>query len=168
MANAMADRFRKWYEHEQDAHAKVVGSLESVPSDRRTSPEFQKAVGWLAHLAVARRVWLERLSVIPAKTSGPFFPDGKTLADTIADLKEVQELWSRYLAKMSDDELARTIEYKSLDAGRFCNRVEDVLTQLFTHSAYHRGQIASLVRAAGGEPTATDYIYWCREPVAEC
>jgi uncharacterized damage-inducible protein DinB len=167
MANPMADRFRRWYQHEQDAHAKVVRSLESVPSDRRSSPEYQKAVGWLAHLAMARRVWLERLGVIPAKTSGPFFPEGKELADTIADLKEVQELWYRYLAKMSDDELARTIEYKSLDAGRFRNRIEDVLTQLFTHSAYHRGQIASLVRAACGEPAATDYIYWCRESVTE-
>ena len=75
---------------------------------------------------------------------------------------------SRYLAKLSDDELAQRIEYNSLDAGRFGNRIEDILTQLFTHSAYHRGQIASLVRAAGGEPAATDYIYWCREPVAEC
>jgi uncharacterized damage-inducible protein DinB len=168
MSIAMADRFRKWYEHEKDAHANVVRSLESVPSDQRTSPEFQKAVCWLAHLAMARRVWLERLGVIPAKTSGPFFPEGKELADTIADLKEVQELWSRYLAKLSDDELAQRIEYNSLDAGRFGNRIEDILTQLFTHSAYHRGQIASLVRAAGGEPAATDYIYWCREPVAEC
>jgi uncharacterized damage-inducible protein DinB len=166
MANAMADRFRKWYEHEQDAHAKVVRSLESVPADRRTSPDFQKAVAWLAHLAMARRVWLERLGVIPAKTSGPFFPEGKELADTIADLKDIQGLWSNYLAKLSDDELAQTIEYKSLDAGRFHNRIEDVLTQLFAHSAYHRGQIASLVRAAGGEPAATDYIYWCRKTVS--
>ena len=167
MADAMADRFRKWYEHERDAHAKVVRSLENVPADRRNSPEFQKAVAWLAHLATARRVWLERLGVIPAKLAGPFFPEGKELADTIADLKEVQELWSCYLAKLTDEQLAGTIEYKSFDAGRFRNRREEILTQLFTHSAYHRGQIASLVRAAGGEPAATDYIYWCREPVTE-
>jgi hypothetical protein len=25
------------------------------------------------------------------------------------------------------------------------------------------GQIAMLVRAAGGEPAVTDLIYWCRE-----
>jgi DinB family len=40
-------------------------------------------------------------------------------------------------------------------------------TQLFGHSSYHRGQIATLVRTAGGEPAATDYIYWCREPAPE-
>jgi uncharacterized damage-inducible protein DinB len=166
MTNAMADRFRKLFEHEQDAHAKVVLSLESVPAHLRDSPAYQKALGVLAHLATARRVWLERLGVIPA-TTGSLFPDVKDLAHTFTELTTVQQLWSHYLAKLSDDELARTIEYKSLDAGRFRNRIEDILTQLFAHSAYHRGQIASLVRTAGGEPAATDYIYWCREPVAE-
>jgi uncharacterized damage-inducible protein DinB len=166
MTSTMTDRFRKWYEHEQHAHAKVVRSLESVPTDRRESPEYQKALGILAHLVTARRVWLERLGVIPATTGG-LFPGAKELADTRAELKTTEQLWTVYLAKLSDDELARTFEYKSLDAGRFCNRVEDILTQLFTHSAYHRGQIASLVRAAGGEPAITDYIFWCREPVTE-
>lgn len=33
VADAMADRFRIWFEYEQDAHAKVVRSLESVPVD---------------------------------------------------------------------------------------------------------------------------------------
>jgi uncharacterized damage-inducible protein DinB len=68
---------------------------------------------------------------------------------------------------LSDEDLAGTIEYKSFDAGRFRNCREEILTQLFTHSAYRRGQIASLVRADGGEPAATDYICWCREPVTE-
>ncbi len=43
--------------------------------------------------------------------------------------------------------------------------VADVLTQLHGHSLYHRGQIASLVRAAGGEPAKTDFIFWSRESV---
>ena len=74
MSDTMADRFRKWFAYEQDAHAKVVRSLESVPAERRDSPEYQKAVGWLAHLAMARRIWLERLGVIPLK-GGTMFPD---------------------------------------------------------------------------------------------
>jgi uncharacterized damage-inducible protein DinB len=166
MPDAMADRFREWFAYEQDAHARVVRSLESVPADRRDSAEYHKAVGWLAHLAMARRIWLERLGVIPPK-AGTMFPDKAELALIVADLHSVQELWSHYLASLTDNELERTIEYKSLDAGRFRNRLEDILTQLFGHSSYHRGQIATLVRAAGGEPAATDYIYWCREPAPE-
>jgi uncharacterized damage-inducible protein DinB len=102
--------------------------------------------------------------VIPLP-SGTLFPDKVELADVLADLNSIQERWAHYLATLSDDELGRTIEYRSVDGGRFRNRLEDILTQLFGHSSYHRGQIAMLVRAAGGEPVATDYIFWCREPV---
>jgi uncharacterized damage-inducible protein DinB len=66
---------------------------------------------------------------------------------------------------VDDDELTREFEYQSLDAGRFRNRIEDILAQLFGHSSYHRGQIAMLVRAAGGQPAITDLVFWCRQPV---
>jgi uncharacterized damage-inducible protein DinB len=68
---------------------------------------------------------------------------------------------------VTDEELEREIEYQSLDAGRFRSRVEDVLAQLFGHSPYHRGQIAMLVKAAGGEPAVTDLIYWSRQGVTD-
>ena len=44
------------------------------------------------------------------------------------------------------------------------NQPEDE-EKLFGHSWFHRGQIAMLVRAAGGEPAVTDLIYGCREGV---
>ena len=166
MADILADRFRKWFEYERDAHAKVVRSLESVPADRRGLPEYQKAVGWLSHLAMARRIWLQRLGVISLE-GATMFPDNADLAKVVADDRDVQEVWSGYLAQLHDDDLGREVEYKSLDAGRFRNRLEDILTQLFGHSSYHRGQIATLVRAAGGEPAVTDYIFWCRQPIPE-
>jgi len=79
----------------------------------------------------------------------------------------VQGLWCGFLAETDDAALPREFEYQSLDAGRFRNSIEDILAQLFGHSWYHRGQIAMLVRAAGGEPAVTDLIFWCREPLAD-
>ena len=128
MAGELLSRFRRWFDYEQDAHAKVLASFETVPPDRRDGREFRKAVSLFGHIVAARRVWLFRLGVIPS--AGVLF---------------------------LDDE--------NPDAGRFRNRVEDILTQMFGHSWYHRGQIAVLVRAAGGTPAVTDLIYWCREPV---
>jgi uncharacterized damage-inducible protein DinB len=166
MSESMTDRFRKWFEYEIDAHAKVVRSLESVPPDGRQTPEFQKATTILAHITMARRVWLGRIGAAPLP-SGTLFPEGVSLAQVTEDLAAAHRLWSAYLSTATDADLAQDLEYKSLDSGRFHNFVEDILTQLFTHSAYHRGQIASLVRAAGGEPARTDYIYWLRQPVVE-
>lgn len=110
-------------------------------------------------------MWLSRLGVIPT-TTGPLFPEDPDIARVGEEWRQVQGLWDDYLSRVDDAALDREFEYQSLDAGRFHNRVEDILGQLFGHSSYHRGQIAMLIRAAGGEPAVTDLIFWCREPVA--
>lgn len=167
MAAEIRNRFRRWFEYEQDAHAKVISSFHSVPEGKRSAPEFRKAVALLAHIVAARQIWLARLGVIPA-ASDTMFPNGPAvdLDRVAADWQRVSGLWDDYLTSLDDHEIDRQFEYQSLDAGRFRNRIEDILVQLFGHSWYHRGQIAMLVRAAGGEPAVTDLIYWCREPIS--
>ena len=149
-----------------DAHAKVL-SRPSTPS-RPTAGAGRSTArrsALLAHVVAARRVWLGRFGVLPP-AAGPLFPDNPELAPVVAEWDTVRAAWAGYLARLTDADLARVFEYQSLDAGRFRNRVEDILAQLFGHSSYHRGQIAVLVRAAGGTPAITDFVYWCREPVA--
>jgi len=41
--------------------------------------------------------------------------------------------------------------------------VGDILTHVLLHSAYHRGQIAVDLRAAGLTPAYTDYIHAVRQ-----
>jgi uncharacterized damage-inducible protein DinB len=164
MANELTDRFRRWFDYENDAHTKVLASFDTVPADRKDSPEFRKAVSILAHIVEARKVWLGRLGVIPLHT-GSLFPDESDARRVANEWRTVHELWTRFLASVDDKELARVFEYQSYDAGRFRNSVEEIFTQLFGHSWYHRGQIAMLVRAAGGQPAVTDFVYWCRQPV---
>ena len=164
MPDDIIARYRRWFEYEQDAHAKVLASFETVPADRRETPEYRKAVAIFAHIVAARRMWLGRLGVIAA-TPGSLFPGDPKLDEVANTWRDVQQHWQDFLASADDAALARDFEYQSLDAGRFRNRVEDILAQLFGHSSYHRGQIATLIRASGGEPAITDLIYWCREPV---
>jgi uncharacterized damage-inducible protein DinB len=166
MAGDAIDRFRRWFDYEQDAHEKVLASFDSVPPDRRGSAEFRRAVSLFGHIVAARRMWLFRLGVTPTPPVS-FFPDDADASRVSEDWREVQGLWRDFLAQADDAALAREFEYKSLDAGRFRNRVEDILAQLFGHSWYHRGQIAILIRAAGGEPAVTDLIYWCRESIPD-
>jgi uncharacterized damage-inducible protein DinB len=164
MAASLVDQYRRWFEYEKNSHAKVLASLESVPHERRSSPVFQKALTTLAHVAAARQLWLYRFGVL---TEAPtdFFPTGLTVADVAGRIEKVQAAWSKYLENLHEEELARLFTYESLDGGWWRSRIEDILTQLFGHSWYHRGQIASLVRQAGGEPAITDFVYWTRESV---
>ena len=164
MADSMPDRYRRWFEYEIDAHEKVITSLNTVPASQRGSQPYRKAVDLLAHIVGGRRIWLYRFG---AMSDGPpsLFPTGGSLEEVIASLRATQARWTDYLSKLTDAELARVFEYQSLEGGGFRNRVEDILTQLFGHSLYHRGQIATLVRSAGGEPAQTDFVYWTREPI---
>lgn len=164
MTAHLADRYRRWFEYEQDAHRKTLASLSALPAEQRSSPPFQKAVDLFAHLMAARRMWLFRLGAAQ-ESPRELFPQGAAL-DTLGALAdETHAMWAAYLARLDEAELSRVFEYSSFDGGRFRNSVEDILTQLFGHSWYHRGQIAQLVKSLGGEPATTDFVFWCREPM---
>src|SRR4051794_16318454 len=163
MATVHLAEYLRWFEYEKQSHAKVIDSLLAVPDSKRSSPEFQKAVDLMAHVIAARRMWLYRFGVLPDSPS--LFATDATLEEVSASLTAMESAWESYLARIDDAELARPFEYRSLDGKQFRNAVHDVLTQLFGHSLYHRGQIAALVRSLGCEPAVTDFIYWTREPL---
>jgi uncharacterized damage-inducible protein DinB len=162
MPQSLADRYRRWFEYEKDAHRKVLTALQSAPTDAHSSPAFAKAITLMGHVVAARRRF-------GAAAEGPglndFFPTGLSVADLAAQVQAVHAAWDDYLARLDDAALARMFRYKSLDAGWFQNTVEDILTQMFGHSWYHRGQIATLLKSAGVEPPVTDFVYWVREPI---
>ena len=164
MPASNVDRYRRWFEYEKDAHQKVLRSLDAAAEAHR-SPSFQRAVDLFAHMMAARWLWLFRFGAV-SEPPLDLFPQGvpvETL-DRLAD--EMHAAWSRYLDRLDEAEIARSFEYNSLDGPRYRNSVEDILTQLFGHSWYHRGQIAALVRSCGSEPAPTDFVFWCRELIS--
>ena len=166
MTTILSERFRHWFEYEKDAHAKSLASLRTVPEGQRPSPSYQKAISLFAHILTARKMWLYRFGV-SSEPVHDLFPQHLALDHLPGFAEEVHRMWDAYLARLNDEELARVFDYQSLDAGKFRNTVEEILTQLFGHSWYHRGQIAQLVKSLGGEPAVTDFVYWSREPVID-
>jgi uncharacterized damage-inducible protein DinB len=166
MSTNHTNRYRRWFDYEKDAHAKVLASFDAMPEDKRATPEYQKAVSLFAHMMLARRLWLYRFGILE---DGPreFFPQNVALDTVKAMAEEMHAAWSAYFERLDEAELARVFEYRSLEGPRFRNRIEDILTQLFGHSWYHRGQIALLLRQAGGEPAVTDFVFWSREFIGE-
>jgi uncharacterized damage-inducible protein DinB len=156
----LADRFRRWYEYECDCNAKSLTMLASVPADRRTTPEFQKALGRMAHLVAARRRWLNRLGHWPEAPE--LFPQGTTLDELPSLVAATEAAWLRYLRRLDEAELAREFEWQLADGRHYRWNVEGALTQVSGHAWYHRGQIAQLVAALGGQAVDTDYILWSK------
>ncbi len=163
MSHTLTDRYRRWFVYEQDAHRKTLASLQAIPDDRRA--DFQKAIDLFAHIVAARRLWLYRLG-IREQAPRDLFPQAVPLETLTQMTEEMHAEWTGYLEGLDDAEVAQVFEYTSMEGDRFRNRIEDILTQLFGHSWYHRGQIAALLRAGGAEPAPTDLVFWAREPVA--
>jgi uncharacterized damage-inducible protein DinB len=160
-----AEQYRRWFEYEKDSDAKVLASLQAVADPLRGLPQFQKAIDLLAHLVAARNMWLYRLGhgIKPAE----LFPLETPLTSLPKLMDEMESAWSSYFKKLTDKQIERVFEYQSYEGARFRNTVDDVLTQLFGHSLYHRGQIAMILRSIGAEPAPTDFIYWSREALPD-
>ena len=165
MSDSLISRYRRWFDYEKDSHRKTLDSLKAVSDEQRDSEEFRKAVYLLGHIVAARRMWLFRFGV--AKDNVELFPGETRLNELPAQIEEMETLWSQYLSQLNDAELERVFEYQSYEGPRFRNTVDEILTQLFGHSWYHRGQIAQLVMSLGAEPAVTDFVFWAREPVDE-
>lgn len=161
----MIEKYRRWWLYECQMSAQIVQSLESVPDERRNDADYQRAISIFAHTAAARRIWLQRFGETTIGNPA-LFPTDVKLDQVVTEWQEIAAMWSTFLQQLDNAKLGEIFEYRSLDGRQFRNTVEEVLTHLFSHGSYHRGQIAMLVRNAGGQPAATDYIYWCRQEIA--
>lgn len=154
----LIERFVRWFDYEREVHGKVVASLKASTADH---PDIRKAIELLGHIAAARQVWLHRLGAGPAPSIA-LFPTNVALAEVEEALASTHQHWSNYLASLGDADLDRSFEYRTTEGQGYRSQIEDVLVQLYGHSHYHRGQIARLVRSAGGEPAITDFTFWTR------
>lgn len=164
MAAGMAERYRRWFAYEKDSHAKVLAALQAAPKPAKGTKQFRKATSLAGHIVAARQIWLFRLGVA-RRAPTDFFPRGLTLPELKRRFRRMHAAWSGYLSSATEREIGRSFEYRSSEGIRYRNSVEDILTQLYGHSLYHRGQIATLMRSAGAEPPETDFVFWTREPI---
>jgi uncharacterized damage-inducible protein DinB len=159
-----AAEFRRLFDYEQDAHRRTLASLDTAQPDHGQDADFRKAVDLAAHIATCRNMWLARLQGSGA-VPPTLFPEGLALADVDRLFDETHRAWTAYLQALGDTEVDRGFQYVAYDGRRFADTVRNVLTQLFAHSSYHRGQIALLLRRIGAEPAVTDFVFWTRRPI---
>jgi uncharacterized damage-inducible protein DinB len=154
----LLDHFRRKFAYDEWANREVLTGLRA--STRPTARPLQL----LAHILSAERLWLERIRKQPQ--SLPVWPDF-TFDQCEAQVADLARLWSDYLGQVSPAGLSEKVTYKNSKGEPWTSTVEDILTHVVLHSAYHRGQIASQVRAGGEQPAYTDFIHAVRQGLIE-
>jgi len=120
--------------------------------------------GRMAHILSAEKLWFERLR--HESQSLPVWPTA-SIQECLALADEIANLWRNYLTALQPGAFSEKIEYHNSKGEPWSSRVEDVLTHVLMHSAYHRGQVALEMRAAGAEPAYTDFIHAVRQGFVE-
>lgn len=120
--------------------------------------------GRMAHILSAEKLWFERLRHQNQRL--PVWPMA-SIQECLALADEMANLWRDYLTQLPPGAFNEKVEYRNSKGEAWSSRVEDVLTHVLMHSAYHRGQIALEMRAAGAEPAYTDFIHAVRQGFLE-
>lgn len=127
---------------------------EEVRHLRTLAKPPERAMKILAHIIGTEWLFLGRLR--PEPKPAVVWPD-LTLDQCEKQIEQLAAAWPR--------ELGRTdrIEYTNSKGEKWQSRADDILVHVVLHGAYHRGQIATLVRGSGQEPAYTDYIHCTRQ-----
>jgi uncharacterized damage-inducible protein DinB len=141
------------FEYDFWANSRVFEALEPFGN---SIPE--EILELLSHILGAKQIWYNRIQNIPA---------GKELfaVQNLEMLKRSNEsllqLWADLIHRMDINKTQ--ITYQNLAGESFESSFSDILTQLFSHGSYHRGQIARIIRESGEKPLATDFIVFARQ-----
>ena len=128
---------------------------EALSSLRASGAPPPKAMRALAHLVGAGRLWIARLE--ESREMPPAVWPELSLEEAAAEVEELARRWKRFL-ESDGARPARTVSYTNSKGEPWTSSVADILMHVVLHGSYHRGQIASEVRAAGFTPAYTDYI----------
>jgi uncharacterized damage-inducible protein DinB len=149
----MKDHFRKLYEHVAWADARVLQSL------RTAHAVLKKDLDLYSHILGAEHVWLSRIRGTNAQVA--VWPT-LTLDEAERLGAENIVVFNKVISELTEEGLETPITYRNSAGEQFTSTLEDILTHVSLHGAYHRGQIAASIRAAGDVPSPTDYIAFAR------
>jgi uncharacterized damage-inducible protein DinB len=155
------EHYRRLFRYDRWANGEVLNALHAATAgfDAHTAVASEEVVQEflrrLAHILGAEWLWLARLNV-PGEAAG-VWPE-LTLEQCARQVETLGSVWQGYLGELGEDGLRQTIAYTNSKGEPWQSRIDDVLTHVVMHSAYHRGQIALEMRAAGLNPAYTDFI----------
>ncbi len=127
---------------------------------------FKSVHGTLNHLLVGDRIWMKRFTGVgepPPSLDAILYDDFAALRTA----RQTQDtLISRYIAGLSEDDLNRTIRYRTVVKPQTIEQaLRPALDHFFNHQTHHRGQAHALLSSVIGNDATPSFdliIYQCQ------
>jgi uncharacterized damage-inducible protein DinB len=159
------NEIHKLFEYDRWATAQQLEAASRLGPEayhRDFGDSFGGVHGTLVHIYGAQKIWLERWN------GGT--PAGLSTAKEIPTLSMLTERWAglrdelnAFIQSLTDAKLVEPLAYKDLKGNPFVQPLVGQMQHLINHGTYHRGQVTTLLRLAGGTPVSTDLIRYLRE-----
>jgi len=146
--------YQRLFDHALWANRRVLKCLGSIASPPA------RALDLFAHVVTTERLYLERIG---QRDPWPqdFWPK-LLLEECAAVISHNEKSYGAFFERLTPEHLAGAAHYRNSKGVRFSTSRADLLTHVALHGAYHRGQIAALLREAGEESVDTDFITFTR------
>jgi uncharacterized damage-inducible protein DinB len=149
----MKNHLKQLVEHMRWAHTRTLESLKQIP--------LEEGVRLLAHVLTTEQIYHQRIC---GKDPWPqdFWP-ALSIKQCAMLITQNYEHYRHFLQDHTEEDLNSRVRYRNSKGHIYHTIISEMFLHLTLHGEHHRGQIARVIRAAGGEPAETDYITYTRE-----
>lgn len=146
------------------ASLEVLAAAEKLPAealilDRKAS--FGGILETLVHIFQADRAWILRLEGNPharLKRIGETI----TLATLKADWPLEMGRLIAWVRSQADHRFEESVYWRNIRGEEKIEKIYKVLLHAVNHASYHRGQVVTMIKQAGGHVVSTDLVYYDR------
>jgi uncharacterized damage-inducible protein DinB len=156
---------RQLFDYNAWANHRALEAAAQLTDEQFVKPlgsSFSSVRDTLVHICGGEWIWLERF----LGNSPSAIPNDSSIQTVAALRKHWQpqgEKLFAYVNGLTQADLDRTLEYKTLNFGTYKNPLWQSLQHLANHGTYHRGQVATMLRQLGAKPILTDLMHFYRE-----
>jgi uncharacterized damage-inducible protein DinB len=158
--------FRRMIDYTYWAHRQVWGCISEL-NDEQFTRACDYSIGSLHEQAVhtmgAEWLWLQR---VRGEQTDPFLkPEDYPTRESVRNQwDEIEGGWRAFVNNLSDEQLAQTIEYTSINGlVKRSQPLWEGLAQIINHATDHRSQMLALIHQVGGKTVAQDFVFYSWE-----
>ena len=159
MTTPSKEHFRDLLDYMRWGDRLMMSAARSVPDEEYYKDQgisFGSIHKLMVHCMAVQWLWLSRWrgEVAMRLESHEQYP---TRASVEQRWPLVHSAMLDFLGLQSTNSLSRVIEYKNMKGEHLSLPLSDLMLHVIDHATYHRGQVASMIKRAGGQPAAISY-----------